>query len=390
MNSELISNATLELQEYIESQQYRGFDPYDALKSPLFHLPFFKSNSIIRFLAQQFVKRFPFSLRSVLFIKKGYNPVTLGLCIQAYTNCLFVFPSEKKKYEEKINYLVDELEKLIPSGFSGACWGYDFDWQSRYAKISGYQPTVVATGIVANALFHAFHATGNKKARELCVSASEFILKDLHRIYDQENKNFCFSYSPFDHEVVFNASMKAARTLSQVYSLTKDERLKSEAQKAVTFVVNCQQKNGSWMYSQSSSGGWIDNYHTGYILDCLDEYIRHTGDSTYATELRKGYEFYKKNFFQDDVVPKFYDKETYPVDCTAAAQSLLTLTRFNNSISAGKVAEWTIENMQSKRGYFYFRKFKSYTIKTSFMRWSNAWMFLGLTEVLRANKQSAN
>ncbi|QQR94249.1 MAG: hypothetical protein IPJ93_10200 [Bacteroidota bacterium] len=46
--------------------------------------------------------------------------------------------------------------------------------------------------------------------------------------------------------------------------------------------------------------------------------------------------------------------------------------------------------MQHQKGYFYFRKYKNYTEKTSFMRWSNAWMFAGLTAVLQslsANRQ---
>ncbi len=384
----MIRSSVLKLQHYIEAEKYTGYDPYDALKSPIFRLPFFKDNHRIRFLSQQLLKRFPVNLRPLLAIEKGYNPVTLGLCVQAYTNCMLIFPEEKKKYEEKINHLVNEIEKLIPSEYSGACWGYDFDWESRYAKISAYKPTVVATGFVTNALFKAHQRTGNKKALDLCVSATDFILKDLNKTYD-EKKNFCFSYSPFDHEIVFNASMKGARILAQVYSQIKDEHLKNEAQNAVAYVMKCQQENGSWMYSKSTVGGWIDNYHTGYILDCLDEYMKCTGDQSYLQNLERGFSFYRRNFFTANGIPKFYDKEMYPVDCTSAGQSLLTLTRCKDIEMAAKVSAWMIQNMRSvKDGYFYFRKFRSYTVKTSFMRWSNAWMFLGLTELLAEVQRS--
>ena len=43
---------------------------------------------------------------------------------------------------------------------------------------------------------------------------------------------------------------------------------------------------------------------------------------------------------------------------------------------AKNVSEYIIKQMQHEKGYFYFRKFKLYSIKTSFMRWSNAWMFV--------------
>ena len=81
MNKELNSSLN-RLKAYIENSEYKGFDPYDALKSPLFNFSILKSNKLIRFGIQQLVKRSPLNLRTLLFIPKGYNPVTLGLAIQ--------------------------------------------------------------------------------------------------------------------------------------------------------------------------------------------------------------------------------------------------------------------------------------------------------------------
>ena len=387
MNNSHIAAATQNLQQYIEAENYSGYDPYDALKSPLLKLPFLKSNKWIRFATQQLVKRSPINLRPLLFVPKGVNPVTLGLCVQAYSNLIKVYPEKKTELETKINSLINQLENLIPKNYHGACWGYDFDWEARYEKIPAYQPTIVATGIISNALFIAWQTTGNKKALELSISSAQFILQDIDRMEDSDG-DFCFSYSPFDKEMVFNASMKGVRILAQVYSQTKDESLKQIAQKAVSYVMKHQRNDGAWIYSQSKAGTWIDNYHTGYILDCLDEYINQTGDTTYSAQLKKGFEYYQNNFFEVNKIPKFYNQKTYPVDCTAAAQSLLTLSRFGNTTLSKNVAEYMIANMQDAKGYFYFRKYESKTEKISFMRWSNAWMFAGLTELLKAQKQN--
>ena len=145
-----------------------------------------------------------------------------------------------------------------------------------------------------------------------------------------------------------------------------------------------QRADGAWIYSTSDAGTWIDNYHTGYVLDCLHEYILHCEDKTYDKNLEAGKKFYTNNFFLEGRIPKFYNNNVFPVDCTAAAQSLLTLTRFNEHTLSIKVVEYMIENMQHPKGYFYFRKYKNHTEKTSFMRWSNAWMFAGLTAVLQS------
>ena len=376
----IIKLSVEKLEDYIIHSNYKGYDPYDILKSPLFKLPFFNKNKWLRFGFQQLGKRLPFNIRPILFVPKGYNPVTLGLCIQAYSYLIETFPQKKEFYFKQIEYLIDELNKLIPKGYSGACWGYDFDWEARYSKIPAYQPTVVATGIITNALYVTWQITKIDKCKDLILSASKFVLNDLNRI--PEDDTFCFSYSPFDKGKVFNASLKGIRLLAQAYSLNHDEKLRETAKEAIPFIIKYQQENGSWNYSLSKTGGWIDNYHSGYVVDCLDEYINHTNDFVYKNNLLKGYEFYYANFFTKNNAPKFYSEKVLPIDCTAASQSLLTLSRFGDIEKAKQVAFWTIKNMQSKSGNFYFRKFKFYTVRTSFMRWSNAWMFVGLSYLL--------
>ncbi|MFC2113487.1 delta-aminolevulinic acid dehydratase, partial [Bacteroidota bacterium] len=229
-----INNSLERLKSFIEGEAYKGFDPYDALKSPLFNLPVLNNARSFRFLFQQLLKRLPFNIRTLLSIKKGYNPVTLGLSIQAYA---YLFQSENNKrnyYLEKIDFLVGELKKLVPESYHGACWGYDFDWEARDASIPAFQPTVVATGIISNALFIAHIITGHKTSANLVKSAADFVTMDLNRTY--KGKYLCFSYSPFDNQQVFNASLKGARILAQAYSLEQKMDLKNIAIQALNFV----------------------------------------------------------------------------------------------------------------------------------------------------------
>ena len=377
---EVINRGLEKLKQYIESEQYKGHDPYDALTSPIFNLPVFRSNKLIRFGAQQIVKRFPLNLRPVLVVPKGYNPVTLGLCIQGYSYLIVSDHNKAEEYLRKIKFLIKKLKSLVPDGFSGSCWGYDFDWEARYAKIPAYQPTVVATGIIANALFVAYKITGIDDCKDLVISASEFVKNDLNR--SENADGICFSYSPFDNQQVFNASMKGVRLLAQSYRLTGNKELIKLAKSGANYVVSSQNTDGSWGYSRSVTGGWVDNYHTGYVLDCLDDYQGLSGDNTYSQQLKKGYQYYIDNFISQDGAPKFYNNEVYPIDCTAAAQFILTTMRFGNSDLALMVTRWMVNNMQKPNGSFKFRKTKHYTISTSFMRWSDAWMFAALSKVL--------
>ena len=423
------------LKNHIEANSYLGWDPYDGLTSPLFRLPVLRSNKTIRFLAQQAIKRSPVNLRPLLGIRKAVNPVTLGLCIQGYAYLSQVFPADKEAYRRKVLELSDNLILLSPyfnpelnllstlhsplftrDTYSGACWGYPFDWQARNAAIPAFQPTVVATGIIVHALFEAWHLLGLEKCRELIVSAADFVLNDLNRTYDRDT--FCFSYSPFDQQQVLNASMKGARILVQAaasvsshsspaarhsspvtrhsspvtrhlspVTFTLNDNYTEPAKKAASFVIMHQHMDGSFPYSLAKGGGWSDSYHTGYVLDCLEEYIRLTGDESKMPELTRGFGFFKENFIADGRIPKINAGRTYPVDCTAAGQVILTLCRFGEFELAGQVASWTIDHMQSTNGHFYYKRPTANGQRpTDFMRWSDAWMFAALAFLLKSTE----
>jgi hypothetical protein len=370
---ETILDAFSKLECYIVAERYRGYDPYDGLSSPVFKLPLFRSNRVVRLGAQQILKRFPVNIRPCIGIVKGYNPVSLGLCLQAYSCLLPIVPEKKDLYLKEIQFCIDEIEKLQSVGYSGACWGYDFDWEGRYARIPARTPTIVATGIVTDALFRNYKVTGNQKCLDLCKSAVNFLAHDLLKTY--RDATFCYSYSPLDRQIVLNATMMGARLLAQVYSVVRETRLIEQARATVRFVIQSQGAEGSWSYSLGDSREWVDNFHTGYILECLDEYIQLSGDSEFKDQLRKGLAFYTRNFFEAEQIPKYYADSTYPVDCTAGAQSIITLSRFGYLEKAKRVALWLIWNMQAQAGFFYYQKYRHFTSKISYMRWSNAWMF---------------
>lgn len=371
---EKVKEVTEKLEKYIQQEEYRGYDPYDGLMTPVMKLPIVRSSKIIKLGTQQVIRRLPLNLRKITGIKKGLNPVTLGLAVQAYSYLSKVYPSKEKFYISEIKKLLINLEGIKSKGYSGDCWGYDFDWEARYARIEAYKPTVVATGMITNGLYEYYKIYKDEEAIKFCRTAADFVLKDLNRTY--ENDKFCFSYSPFDRQVVYNATLKGARILVQSGKNT------DEAKKTVDFVMENQNENGSWAYSKGDTREWVDNFHTGYILDCLKEYIDLTKDESIKSGLEKGVRFYVNNFFYDSKIPKYYSNSLYPIDSTSVAQSILTLCRFGYLDLAKNVVEWALDNMYNRSGYFYYQKHKYYTNKISYMRWSNAWMFLALSYFL--------
>lgn len=137
-----------------------------------------------------------------------------------------------------------------------------------------------------------------------------------------------------------------------------------------------------------STGSWIDNYHTAYLIDCLSDYSILCSDGLAQDSANKGLRFYVQHFFNPDGSPKLFHNKTYPVDCTSAGQALLTLSRFGKHQEALKTAGFMIENVRNKQGRFYYRKHRLLTDKRLFMRWSDAWMLAGLSALVNAQTQT--
>jgi hypothetical protein len=272
--------------------------------------------------------------------------------------------------------------------YSGACWGYNFDWQARAFFQPKNTPTVVASTFVANALLDAYEITKDQKLLNTAVSTSSFILKDLNRTYSKQG-NFCFSYSPLDKTAVFNASLLGSRILSRIYSYTGEKKLIEEAKKSVEFCCSYQQNNGSWVYGTLPFHQWIDNFHTGYNLECISEYMKYSHDSSYSENLEKGFEYYLKTFFTKDGIPKYYNNSVYPIDIHSPAQFIITLDKLGKLCEqkeiANTVLNWTIKNMRSKKGYFYFQINSFFSSRIPYIRWAQAWMFYSLSTYLKAD-----
>jgi rhamnogalacturonyl hydrolase YesR len=386
--SEKIRNSLIRLTNYCKSEAFKGYDPYDGLNSTLFQaIPFISKNRFARLIWIQLFKRSPLNLRPWVGIKKDYNPKAMGLFLSAY--CQLYKAEPKQEYLDRIYFFIEKINSSVSMKYSGACWGYNFDWQAKAFFQPKNTPTVVATTFIGSALLDAYEITGEDQLLKMARSACDFINKDLNRTYDDKG-NFAFSYSPLDKTVVFNASLLGSRLLARVYSFIHEKELLDNARKSVAFCCDYQKNDGSWSYGTLDFHQWIDNFHTGYNLECIADYMKYSGDNNFEVHLTKGFDYYIHTFFTEDGVPKYYNNSVYPIDIHSSAQLVITLVKLNKvheqKVLLNKVLKWTIENMQSDKGYFYYQKNKYFTSKIPYMRWAQAWIFYALSEYLLQDK----
>jgi len=377
------------LYAYCKGKSWEGYDPFDGLNSKLFQaLPFFKKNKLIRLIFLHLNKRSMINFRPLLLVKKGRNPKGMGLFLTA-TLRLY----KKTGDEEFLNlakYFISWLENNSVSGYSGSCWGYNFDWQSRAFFLPKGTPNVVNTSFIGRAFLEAYDILKQEKYLATARSACNFILRNLNRWEDEGA--LCFSYSPIDRYFVHNAVALASSLLAKTFELSGEENLAQDAKKSIQYVVNHQNYDGAWSYGEDAvaQNTGVDSFHTGFILESLKIYTESSGDEAYHENIRKGLDFYQNRFFLKNGRAKYFPDSLYPVDIHCAAQGVITLLQLKewgaNQELCTKILEWIIDNVQDKTGYFYYQKGRFFTNRIVYMRWTQAWAFYALATYLANNE----
>ena len=378
MENHSINEALTKLDRWVEKASWKAYDTFDGLSSPLAPL-FTLGNPFLKQLWQQAVRRFPLNIRPALLIKPGMSSKGMAFFAQGY---LKLYETHGKKEDlEKMRFCLQWLTENPSKQFKNYSWGNHFDYQSRGGNIPKGAPTIVWTGLIGHAFMDAYESLKDQKYLDVAKSACDFIIDELG--WMDFGDAVCLRYYPNATNDIHNSSMIGASLLARVNSFVPNSRHMELAEKAVYFTVRDQMPNGAWNYGVSPKWHWVDSFHTGYVLESLECYIRHAGAEQHVKSLRLGYDFFVNTFFGEDGTPRYYDYKTSPLDIQCASQGIQTLVKLRHlhpsSLEiATKVARWTIENMQDPSGYFYYRKYPLITNKTPTLHWGQATMFAAL------------
>lgn len=372
------------LSAWLEANDYRGYDTFDGL-SARFVRPFTFNNKFLNIALQQTVRRFPINLRPLLGIPKSRSSKGMGFLAKGFIRLHEATgdPAWRDKAEYALQWLIENRSP----GYSGTCWGNHFDYQSRTGFAAKDLPSVVWTSLIGHSFLDAYDSFGQERFLEVAVSSCEHILNELGSF--PEGESICIGYFPGGSSKVHNANTLGGSLLARTYSHNGNESYRFLAEKAFRYTAKYQRQDASWYYGEASNLHWVDNFHTGYVLDCFKHYAQSTGDRQFQENLMSGYAYWKKTFFLPDGTPRYYDHKTLPLDIQCCSQAIDTLVFFHDldpgSLDlAARVAQWTIENMQDRTGYFYYRRYSRWIVnKTPTLHWGQATMLSALAGLYR-------
>lgn len=389
-NAPAPSDALAALLGYCRAHDWAGHDPYDALNSRLLAVVPFGDRRLPQLVLTQLLKRSPIDLRGLLRVPPTQNPKAMALFLQT-THRLAA--RDVADVEALRGYFVERILALRSPGTDYWCWGYSFPWQTRTICVPRGAPNLVCTTFVAAALLDTWELTGETRLLDVAASAAQYIAHELYFEAPPDVRSFNYP-QPALSSTVHNANLLAAALLLRVNAHRPDALLEQRATAAARYSASRQREDGSWPYGETATQQWIDNFHTGYNLHGLRVIDRARGTREFAGHVQRGYAFWRRHFVRPDGVAPYFHDRTYPIDIHCVAQSILTLLEFADAdpeatAAAHRVYAWAGEHMWDRRGYFYYRVLRAMTIRTSYMRWSQAWMLLALAELCRADATSA-
>lgn len=376
-----LTEALSRLEAWGRQRNWAGTDPYDGLNATRL-VGSVKRSVVGKRVLTQLVKRSPVNLRPVLGIPAARSAAALAQIASSYA--LSAIPGEEGR--ARLTETLRALETLRCTGFQEPCWGYHFDVQTRVFFYHANSPNTIATVFCGLALLDAHEAANDRRLLELAVGTGDFFLH--HVPQTEEGDGAYFGYLVGDRTPIHNANTLVCALLARLARHTGRKDMRAAAEAGLRWTIGHQRTDGSWPYGEQPHLSWVDNFHTGYVLDSL-MYSADAGvEVDGGAALERGLTYYLRALFLADGTPKYMPDSTYPIDAQCVAQAIQTMTLAGSRDPAYGAFAWTVfdfarRHMQRDDGSYLFQRRRRWVNAAPHIRWMAAPMLQALTWLQR-------
>jgi hypothetical protein len=227
-------------------------------------------------------------------------------------------------YLQRAMHFLTVLKETRCSGFKDYCWGYPFDWVCRGGTIKRDTPLITTTPYAYEAFLQVSETIERAsdfrslisdpcppdlldQYKQIMQSIARHAATDIKDFRVSETASSC-SYTPFGEGGVINAAAYRAFLLTSASGvLSKDEYWRL-AERNLNFVLENQNPDGSWPYAVDGVRDFVDHFHTCFVMKALAKIHALTNHKACLETLARGVEYYLKNLFDEDGLPKPFSK----------------------------------------------------------------------------------
>jgi len=305
---------------------------------------------------------------------------------------------QQSYFARSVNFL-EVLKQTRCTGYNNWCWGYPFNWETIRGTIREGTPLITTVPYVYEAFKQAWEMDKADEWLQIMHSTAEHALLDYKDIPTSPSASTC-SYTPYPEQSigVVNANAYRAFLLTSAAHDFSDARYWEVAEKNLNFVLEAQNDDGSWYYAKDGKRGFIDHFHTCFVLKALTKIEAINGHSGCTEAINRGVGYYVANLFDESGLPKpfssrprltVYRRELYDyAECLNLAALLKgrfpALDRLLTSVLQDVLTVW-----QKPDGSFRSRRLLLGWDNTPMHRWAQAQLFRSLCQLMSRNAESS-
>ena len=204
---------------WLRAHDFAGYDPYDSLNAR--RLPAFcRSTARRRQIVVQVGKRSPVNVRPALGVPRQKIGKALALIASGYAQLQRL--QEEPGARSIALSLLSQLEAKRLSTGDKACWGYEFDVQTRWASLPRGTPNIIATTFVAHAFLDWYELDRDPSKLAVASAAVRYLNDDLVNVDEAES---FYAYVPGSSTLIHNANVLGCALASRVARLTGETGL---------------------------------------------------------------------------------------------------------------------------------------------------------------------
>ena len=210
-------------------------------------------------------------------------------------------------YLQKAMHFLTALRESRCRGFNEYCWGYPFDWVWHGGTIKAQTPLITSTPYVYEAFLQVNEVQPQDEFRRVLASIAQHVSNDIKDFQTSTIASSC-SYTPFSGGGVLNAAAYRAFLLTSASRVLSKDEYWLKAERNLNFVCENQNPDGSWPYAVDGVRGFVDHFHTCFVMKALAKIYALTGYKACGDALAKGVKYYLNNLFAADGLPKPFSK----------------------------------------------------------------------------------
>jgi hypothetical protein len=294
---------------------------------------------------------------------------------------------EEKYYRRAVHFL-QSLEGSRCQGYQGYGWGYPFNWETRNGVLREGTPLITTVPYIYEAFSHVYSIDRDRGWLQVMRAIAEHAFNCYRDMETAPDAASC-AYTPAHDDPcgVINASAYRAFLLTAAGVALSDPRYLQTAERNLNFVLASQNTDGSWYYATDGKRGFVDHFHTCFVLKAITKIQQLTGRDQCQQAIERGVRYYVTNLFDTNGLPlpfskaprlTVYRRELYDyAECINLCVLLAgQFPQLDNRLSA--VVTDLLQRWQKADGSFRSRQLTLTWDNVPMHRWAQAQLFRSL------------